>query len=81
MTNILTSHKIFRDVCATQNSHEIPEGWIVRFDQGLTRFDLPLKIFKQFLKIVRKFRGASSHPRNLGKIFTEVWHKISQGGF
>lgn len=62
MTNILTSHKISRRVGAMNFSREIPEGWIVRFDQGLTRFDLPLKLFKQFLKIVRKFRGVTRLP-------------------
>ena len=46
------------------------------FDLALTRFDLLPKIFKQFLKIVRKFRGVTRLPQNPGKIFTRGWHKI-----
>ena len=46
------------------------------FDHILGWFDLPLNIFKQFLKIVRKFRGVTNHPKNLGKIFTRVGQKI-----
>ena len=62
MTDWMASHKISRDACTVHFPKEIPEGSKLGFDQTFDWFDWPLKIFKQFLKIVRKFRGVTRFP-------------------
>ena len=81
MTNILASHKILRDFCATYFSREIPESLKRGFDQkwlGLTCLQIIQAIPKNYEKIQRGQRSSQELRKNIYKVWAQ---DFSLGGF